>query len=173
MPDAATQPVSADNTDRLTLHQGLRTAIAAGLACWFARLLHLPGDYWAAISAIIVMQSEVGATLLASRDRFAGTAIGSVVGWVAALVWHDYLVAFAAAVFVVMVLCTLLRFRNAGRLGGVTVAIIVLIPHTSAAWHIAVERFVEVSLGIVVSLGVALLGAKLYAWTRTVKTRHP
>lgn len=173
MPDAVTRLVSTDDTDRLTLHQGLRTAIAAGLAYWFARLLHLPGDYWAAISAIIVMQSEVGATLLASRDRFAGTAIGSVVGWIAALVWHNYLVAFTAAVFAVMVLCTILRFRNAGRLGGVTVAIIVLIPHTSAAWRIAIERFVEVSLGIVVSLGVALLGARLQKWRHIMKAQRP
>lgn len=171
MPEAVSHlnsPIA--DPDRLTLHQGLRTAIAAGLACWVARLLHLPGDYWAAISAIIVMQSDVGATIIASRDRFAGTAIGSVAGWIASIVWHNYLASFAVAVFVVMVVCTALHFRNAGRLGGVTVAIIVLTPHTTAAWHIALERFVEVSLGIVVSLLVAEIGKKRRMWIRRSKT---
>ncbi len=59
-----------------------------------------------------------------------------------------------------MVLCTALRFQNSGRLGGVTVAIIVLIPSTQPVLHNAIERFLEVSFGIAVSLAVALV------WTR-------
>jgi uncharacterized membrane protein YgaE (UPF0421/DUF939 family) len=154
---AALAPADAE---RLNLQQGMRTAVAAALAYWLTGLLHLPGGYWAAISAIVVMQSEVGATVAASRDRFAGTTMGAVVGWVTALVWHNYLLVFAVAVLVVMVLCSLLKYKNAGRLGGVTIAIIVLIPHTGPTWHVAIERFLEVSFGIVVSLLVAV------GWTK-------
>lgn len=152
--------------DRLSFHQGLRTAVAAALAYWLTELFRLPGGYWAAISAIVVMQSEVGATLTASRDRIAGTAVGSLIGWLTALIWHDSLVVFALAVLLVMVFCTALRFQSAGRLGGVAVAIIVLIPRTEPIWHIAIERFLEVSFGIGVSLVVAL------AWTEISKAMH-
>ena len=154
------EPSPTPHPDRLSFHQGLRTAIAAGLAFWLTQLFHLPQGYWAAISAIVVMQSEVGATVTASRDRFAGTAIGSTIGWLTALVWHNSIAIFALAVLLVIVLCTALRFQNAGRLGGVAVAIIVLIPRTQPIWHIAIERFLEVSFGIGVSLVVAL------AWTK-------
>lgn len=106
------------------------------------------------------MQSEVGATLIASRDRLAGTAMGAIVGWLTAEVWHNQIVIFSLAVLVVMVLCTLLHFKNAGRLGGVTVAIIVLTPHAGPIWYIAMERFLEVSFGICISLGVALAWPK-------------
>lgn len=150
--------------DRLSLQQGLRTAVAAGLAYGLTELLHMPGGYWAAISAIVVMQSEVGATVAASSDRLAGTAIGAVIGWLAALIWHHSIFIFALAVLVVIVLCTMLRFENAGRLGGVTVAIIVLIPHTGPIWHIAIERFLEVSFGIGISLAVSLAWAKTSHW---------
>ncbi|MGH9617383.1 MAG: FUSC family protein [Acidobacteriaceae bacterium] len=146
--------------DRLSFHQGLHTAVAAGLAYWLTELLGFPGGYWAAISAIVVMQSEVGATLVASRDRLAGTAMGAVIGWLAMDVWHGSIWVFAVAVLVVMMLCSALSFKNAGRLGGVTVAIIVLIPHSGPVWRLAVERFLEVSFGIVVSLLVAV------AWSR-------
>ncbi|MGO8718205.1 MAG: FUSC family protein [Acidobacteriaceae bacterium] len=154
---AAIAPADAD---RLNLQQGMRTAVATALAYWLTGLLHLPGGYWAAISAIVVMQSEVGATLAASRDRIAGTIMGAGVGWLTALVWHSYLLVFALAVLVVMVLCSLLKYKKAGRLGGVTIAIIVLIPQTGPVWHIALERFLEVSFGIVVSLLVAV------GWTK-------
>ncbi|HET9086847.1 MAG TPA: FUSC family protein [Acidobacteriaceae bacterium] len=158
---AQTIVAGAGDPDRLSLHQGVRTALAAGLSFWITQLLHLPGGYWAAISAIVVMQSEVGATMIASRDRLAGTAIGAVVGWLTAVVWHHYVVIFAMSVLLVMVLCTVLHFKNAGRLGGVTVAVIVLIPHAGPIFHIALERFVEVSFGICVSLAIATLWPKV------------
>jgi uncharacterized membrane protein YgaE (UPF0421/DUF939 family) len=158
---AQTAPASASKVDRLSFHQGLRTAIAAGLAYGLTELLHMPGGYWAAIGAIVVMQSEVGATIDASRDRFTGTAIGAVIGWLTAIIWHHSILAFALAILVVMVLCTTLRFQSAGRLGGVTVAIIVLAPNTGPVWHIAIERFLEVSFGIGISLAVALTWTKI------------
>jgi hypothetical protein len=38
------------------------------------------------------------------------------------------------------------------RFGAVTVAIVLLVPRASPAWHIALHRFVEVSIGIAVAL---------------------
>lgn len=159
MTDTAIAAPPADN-DRLSVQQGIRTALAAVLAYWITDLLRLPGGYWAAISAIVVMQSEVGATMMASRDRIAGTAIGAVVGLLTSLIWHHSLLVFGLAVLVVMMLCTALNYKNAGRLGGVTVAIIVLVHFSGPLWQIALQRFLEVSLGIVISLLVAM------AWTR-------
>ena len=60
--------------------QAIKTAIAGVLAIYITSLFRLPEGYWAAFSALIVMQSNVGATLSASRTRLAGTAVGAVVG---------------------------------------------------------------------------------------------
>ena len=158
---------SADDHDRLSVQQGIRTALAAALAYWITGLLHLPGGYWAAISAIVVMQSEVGATVTASRDRLAGTAIGAVVGLLTASLWHHSILKFGlSAVLVVVMLCTALNYKNAGRLGGVTVAIIVLIPYPGPLWHIALQRFLEVSFGILISLFVAVVWTHVGGWIR-------
>jgi uncharacterized membrane protein YgaE (UPF0421/DUF939 family) len=165
MTDTALAAPAADN-DRLSVQQGIRTALAAVLAYWITDLLRLPGGYWASISAIVVMQSEVGATVTASRDRVAGTALGAVVGLLTSLVWHHSLLVFGLAVLVVMMLCTALNFKNAGRLGGVTVVIIVLIHFSGPLWQIALQRFLEVSLGIVVSLLVAMAWTRIGHWIR-------
>ena len=45
-----------------------------------ARLFHLPETYWAAISTLIVMQSNLGAALPISAQRFIGTAVGAIFG---------------------------------------------------------------------------------------------
>ena len=160
---AETETPALPKPDRLSLQQGIRTAVAAGLAFWLTELLHFHAGYWAAISAIVVMQSAAGATQTASRDRLAGTAIGALIGIGTAYVWHGSIAVFALAVLVVMVLCTALRLENAGRLAGVTVAIIVLAPRAVAIWHIAYERFLEVSFGIVISLAV------MEAWSAVAK----
>jgi uncharacterized membrane protein YccC len=65
------------------------------------------------------------------------------------------LVAFGVAVFVTVVLCTILHLDEGLRLAAVTIAIIVLVPHTGHAWAPALNRFLEVSLGILVALLVA------------------
>jgi fusaric acid resistance family protein len=65
------------------------------------------------------------------------------------------LLVFAAAVFVLGLLCAAFRMeRSAYRNAGVTFAIIVLIPRSHAAWIIALHRFFEVSVGILVALAV-------------------
>ena len=73
-------------------------AVAFGIATWW---LHLQQGYWAVISALLVMQSSIGGTLGASRDRFIGTLLGAAVGGVAAYVRPETMWGEAAA----LVLC--------------------------------------------------------------------
>jgi len=69
-------PVSFTNN----LVHPVRTTIAAVVALLLARLLALPEVYWAPISAIVVMESTLGATLALSWRRLIGTALGSATG---------------------------------------------------------------------------------------------
>src|ERR1700733_4582903 len=104
---------------RLLIHAG-RTALAASLCWWLALRLGLHDGYWGAISAIIVIQSNVGATIKASRDRILGPIIGAAFGFSFSLMgqvpWN-----YIAAVFLAVMLCGMIGFRNSSRLAGVTV----------------------------------------------------
>jgi uncharacterized membrane protein YccC len=136
--------------------QAIKTAVAGGISLYLTTLFQLPQGYWAAITALIVMQSNVGATLNASRTRLAGTAVGAVVGGVFVGVFGMSAMGFALAVTIAFFVCDLLHLADSQRLATVTVAIIMLIPHTSAAWVIALHRFTEVALGILIALAVSL-----------------
>lgn len=136
--------------------QAIKTAIAGVIAMYVTRLFHLPQGYWAAISALIVMQSNVGATLSASRTRLAGTAVGAVVGGAFTALLGDNMLDFGLAVTVAFFLCFVLRLPDSQRLSTVTVAIIMLIGRSASVWVVAMHRFIEVSLGILIALVVSL-----------------
>lgn len=133
-----------------------KTTVAAALCWWIAYLFGLHDGYWGSISAIIVMQSYVGATVTASRDRLIGTFIGAVFGFLFSL-WNALPWNFVCALMAAMALSGLLRLKNSARLAGVTVCIVMLVHTTGSHWPIALGRISEVALGVVVALGVSTL----------------
>jgi len=140
---------------------GTTTAIVASLCCVVAPKLGIREAYWSAISCIIVMQSEVAATVTASRDRLLGTAIGGIIGWGCSVVWGGEMVVYAAAVALSLAVCGAFGLASAGRISAVTVSIIVLLPRSGPAWLISLHRLLGVSFGVVVGLCAALAVAKL------------
>jgi uncharacterized membrane protein YccC len=140
---------------RLLIHAA-KTALAAALCWWLALRFGLHDGYWGSISAIIVLQSNVGSTVNASRDRLLGTLIGALLGFsfsmFGALPWN-YILAVLAAIIV----CGLFGLRNSSRLAGVTITIIMLVQKDGPRLGLAVDRVGEVILGIVVALAVTTL----------------
>jgi uncharacterized membrane protein YccC len=138
-----------------TVKHSARTAIAATVSLTVARLFQLPEAYWAAIATLVVMQSTLGATLVISVERIAATALGALVGALLAIYFGQNLFVFAVAVFGIGLLCAAFRMeKSAYRYAGITLAIIVLIPRVTTAWVVALHRFIEVSVGIVVALAL-------------------
>ena len=132
-----------------------RTAIAATASFLIARLSGLPEAYWAAILTLVIMQSTLTATLQISGERFIGTLVGAVAGGLLTGYFPQVWWAFAAGVFLLGILCALVRLQNSYRFAAITLAIVMLIPHSTSPWVVALHRFIEVSIGIVVGLAVS------------------
>lgn len=141
--------------------QAVETSVAATLALYLAGLFHLPEPYWAAVSAIIIMQSDLSAAMTASVSRLAGTAIGALVGACAVSLWGTHLWSFALGIFCAILLCAIVGRWETYRFAGVTVAIVMLITRQASPWIIALHRFLEVSFGIAVAFVVILVSVKL------------
>ncbi len=134
----------------------VRTAVAAVTAVLVARLFRLPEAYWAAITTLVITQSSLGAALTVSWQRFVGTALGAALGAIVASHFHSDLLVFAICIFLLGLICAAVRVdRPAYRFGGVTLAIVLLVPRQAPAWQIAFHRFAEVSIGIAVALLLA------------------
>ncbi len=141
------------HVDQKEFVHAVRTAIAAVASLLIARLFRLPEAYWAAIATMIVMQSTLGAAWTVSKDRLAGTALGATAGALLATYVGQNVAVFGAGVFVLGVICAILRVeRGAYRYAGITLVIVMLIARTQPPWIIAVHRFFEISVGIAVGL---------------------
>jgi uncharacterized membrane protein YccC len=147
-----------DKNNLPSITHAIRTAVAASVSVIIARLVQMPEAYWAAIATLVVMQSTLGATLTLSIERIVATAVGASVGALETNYFGANLVAFGVAIFLVGLLSIVFRLeKTAYRYASVTLTIIVLIPRSAAPWSIALHRFIEVSVGIIVALAVVAL----------------
>ena len=141
-----------------SIAHAIRTAVAATLSVLIARVVQLPEAYWAAIATLVIMQSTLGATLTLSIERIVATAVGASVAAIEAKFFEANLIAFALAVFLLGMLSKVFRLeKTAYRYASITLAIIILIPRSDPPWLTALHRFVEVSVGIIVALGVVAI----------------
>ena len=139
---------------RPILEPAARTAIAATTSFLIARLSGLTEAYWAAILTLVIMQSTLGAAVTISGERFAGTILGAIVGGLLASEFPQGVWIFGAGVFLLGVICALTRLENSYRFAAITLAIIMLVPRITPPWKIALHRFIEVTIGIVVGLAI-------------------
>lgn len=144
-----------DKRNLPSITHAIRTAVAATVSVMIARLVQMPEAYWAAIATLVVMQSTLGATLTLSLERIVATAMGASVGAFEANYFGANLVAFALAIVLTGFLSIAFRLeKTAYRYASITIAIIVLIPRSNPPLSIALHRFIEVSVGIIVALAV-------------------
>jgi uncharacterized membrane protein YgaE (UPF0421/DUF939 family) len=141
--------------------QAIKVGIAGIVALFLARWFRLPQAYWAGISAFVVMGADISQTMAASRDRLMGTAVGACLGALFVMLWGNQLWAFGIAVTVTVLFCAAVGLERSYRLACVTVAIVMLIKSAGSPWEIALHRFLEVALGIVVALAIAALPPKV------------
>jgi uncharacterized membrane protein YgaE (UPF0421/DUF939 family) len=149
--------------NRDVILDSLRTSIGAAIALWIARLLKMPEFYWAPISTIVILQSTIPHRVL-SWQRFVGTALGAVLGAAMATFFRPNPVVYALGILLCGLLSWLLRIGGAYRFAGITLSIVLLIPHVNPPWIVGWHRFLEVSLGIAVALGTVI------AWPLSKKT---
>jgi uncharacterized membrane protein YccC len=144
--------IALGTVDRHVVEDSARTAFAAVGSFLIARLLRMPEAYWATISTIIVMQSTLGAAVTVSWQRFTGTVLGAAVGALLSAFFRSNLAIFGAGLFLLGLVCAVLRLGTAYRFAGVTLAITMLIVRVRPAWVVAEHRLIEVSVGIAVGL---------------------
>ena len=147
-----------DEKNLPSITHAIRTAVAATASVLIARLVQMPEAYWAAIATLVVMQSTLGATLTLSIERIVATAVGASVGALEANFFGANLVAFVVAIVLIGLLSIAFRLeKTAYRYASITLAIVVLIPRSNPPWNVALHRFIEVSVGIIVALAVVAL----------------
>lgn len=139
--------------------EGLLHAVLTGAAGIIAyvptQVLGLQEGFWAAITAIAVMQGEWRSTWSTGRDQLLGAAIGGIVALATLLVAGKHIWSYGLAVALAVLGCSLIRVSSAGRLAGITATIILLVPAGSLTpAEVAFWRVSEVAWGVVVTVSL-------------------
>ncbi len=149
---------------------GIRLWLSVSLALFIAFYLQLEDEYWAGLSAAIVCQPELGASLRKGWYRMVGTLIGAVAIVALTALFPQSRAAFLVGLALWGALCagaaTLLRnFASyAAALAGYTAVIVAADalgatggPKANEVFLLAVTRATEICIGIV-SAGLVLAG---------------
>lgn len=141
---------------RDTLILSARTAVGTVASLLLARSLKMPEFYWAPISTIVIILSTIPPLTLAWQ-RFAGTALGALLGGFVASFFRPNWLVYGLGIFACGILSSMMRIASAFRFAAITLSIVLLIAHTRPPWIVAIHRFIEVSLGIAIALLVTLI----------------
>lgn len=138
---------------------GLKAAVAALVSYGLAYGLKLPNGYWAVLTAVLVVQSTIGASLSVAIDRALGTVVGGVVGVGAAMVaGPSALLTFVMLGVSILLTSTLAARFTSFKLAPVTAVIVLLSDPTHVdPWISGLHRVFEIGIGGVVGVLCALL----------------
>ncbi len=141
------------------IRHAIRVSAAVGAAYALATLLRLPQGYWAVFTAVIVVQSSLGATITASVERFLGTVVGALAGAVAAY-FHSRWPQFGGLILCVPValLAFVVTIRPSLKAAPVTAVIMLIGTTTHMDPLIAAGlRVAEITVGSLVGVAATLL----------------
>jgi len=141
------------------LRLAIQTTIAACLAYVIVDALGMPQGFWAVMTAILVTQANVGASLGLAAERLGGSLLGVLVGGAVAVALADAQeLKFAGLAVTVLILGFFSAHRPSLRIACVTAAIVVLgDPSVGPPIASAENRMIEVVVGTVVAILTSLI----------------
>ncbi len=141
------------------LKLALRATIAGIVTYLLAEQFALPNGYWAVLTAVLVVQATLGASLSVAVDRALGTLAGGVVGVAGAMLAGKSPLETLLVLSVALFIAAALAARSTSfKLAPVTVVIVMLAhPADVAPWLSGLTRVAEIALGGVVGLLCAIL----------------
>jgi len=138
-----------------------RMTVAGMLSYGIAEGLALPQSFWAVLTAIIVTQASVGASVKAMSDRLLGTIAGAIWGVVVSMmVPHQTPLGMGFALALAIAPLSMLAATGpAYRIAPVTAIILLLSSnglHTNPLTA-ALDRVLEIAIGCAIAMGVSLV----------------
>lgn len=141
------------------LKLALRATIAGIVTYLLAEQFSLPNGYWAVLTAVLVVQATLGASLSVAIDRALGTLAGGGVGVAGAMVaGHSQIQTLAVLSLALFIAAAMAARSPSFKLAPVTVIIVMLAhPGDVAPWLAGLTRVAEITLGGAVGLLCAIL----------------
>jgi len=117
-------------------------------------LLGMQQGYWAVISVVLVMQTNLGGSFQAGVNRIIGTAVGALLGAACLKLLGAGVVALGLGVGLTILVCAyFIHMHESFRMAGLTATIVILLGNQSPSYlDFVISRFLEIGLGVAIAL---------------------
>lgn len=133
--------------------RNIKTGIAIFLCVLISKFLKLEYPFYAAIAAIISMESSIVNSLKAGKNRILGTLAGALIGFMFALIRPDNALLCGLGIIVLIWLCNYLKWQSSITIAGIVYMAIMLNLNGKSPLTYSVNRIIDTIIGI----GVALI----------------
>lgn len=153
-------------SDRIEGKVAARTAIAASLG-WIMGLIishytdrpdSLVSGLWCAVTAVVVLQANLGGTYKAAWARLLGVIVGSVFGGLCTVLFGSNPLSLAVSIFLTVIICSMMNIKDSVRIACLSVCIVLVLwglRPTISPWSFALYRVIDSIMGIFIAVGVA------------------
>jgi uncharacterized membrane protein YgaE (UPF0421/DUF939 family) len=132
--------------------RNIKTGIAVLISIAISRVLKSEYPFFAAVAAIVAMQSSVEGSLKAGKNRMLGTFVGAIVGYVFALIDPGNVILCSVGIMMVIYLCNILNWKDAVSIGGIVFLAIMLNLDGGSPLYYSLNRIQDTFIGIAVAL---------------------
>lgn len=134
--------------------RNIKTAIAVFLCVIISGILKFEYPFYAAIAAIISMQSSVVESFTAGRNRILGTMVGAFIGFLCALIQPGNAFLCAAGLIAAVYICDLFNWNKSVTIAGIVCMVIMLNLNGRSPLFYSINRIIDTLLGIIVAIFV-------------------
>ncbi|MDF2880459.1 MAG: hypothetical protein K0R54_1016 [Clostridiaceae bacterium] len=134
--------------------RNIKTAIAVFLCVIISWALNFEYPFYAAIAAIISMQSSVVESFTVGRNRILGTIVGAFIGFLCALIQPGNAFLCAIGLIVVVYICDLFNWNKSVTIAGIVCMAIMLNLNGRSPMFYSINRIIDTLLGIIVAIFV-------------------
>ena len=144
------------NEARDAARMGIQSAVAAAAMFSLMQWLSLPEKFVGILSAVLVVQPNLGNTVMQARDRFVATIVGSAIGVACLFVLPSGYGTAAALAVSMLLLNSIASFRPAWRYG-VVAAVALSLGSDSDIVQTTIDRGLAIGIGAILGTLVSLI----------------
>lgn len=137
--------------------RSVKTALAVILSIVISKALHSEYPFFAAIAAVISMESTVTSSFNTGRNRIMGTLVGAGTGLLFALIRPDDALLCGLGVIVIIFVSNMMQWKHSIAIATIVFLSVMLNLGGDSPWIYGVNRIEDTLLGISVALAVNYL----------------
>jgi uncharacterized membrane protein YccC len=152
--------------------RNIKTAIAVTLCVLISQALKLEYPFYAAIAAVISMESSFVNSFRAGRNRMMGTLVGAGLGLIFASIQPNNALLCGVGTILLIYICNRFKWNSSISIAGIVFIAIMVNMNGKSPIEYSLNRILDTVIGISVALAVNYLLFPHYHAARTEQAHH-